>query len=505
MKMKRTGRFGRRPVREGDTLKKLQLKYNILMISYFFAFCAIAGYAAIFLAYKGLSNSEIGTVTGGGCLAGIFMTLFVSSMTEKFSKISLQQYLIGYMAGCAAIYLLLDFVALPVWLLMALFILMMAVGNAVVPTMTTICMNYVQSGYDCNYGVGRGLGSIAYAVAAVTISQIAVNLSPGWIPIVFLGGFIVMMIDLLSMPATYAVSPADSETPGTELIKMPAKYKTLFFLLVAFAFMMASSAALATYLPNILHSMGASDSVYGLAVFCMAVMELPFMTLAPKLMKRFGVMPLLLAGMTFFIVRNGLIAFAGNIPLLIIGMMFQGCSYGLITPVITYYIADTVALPDQIMAQTLLACMTSGIGSTTGNVVGGFLTDLFGVGTLRMFAFVLTVIGLAIAALTILPQIRRQPKPTKAERKEQMEDLILKQMVIRYVTSHTGVRYDERNGKIILESNTEKALISFQDGDIHVELFTALPEVTQGTVVYHPDSVMETMHAMNDIIHTIYG
>lgn len=56
------------------SMKNLQLKYNLLQASFWAASCAICAFIAIFLQAKGLSNTQIGTVTGGACILNIVLS-----------------------------------------------------------------------------------------------------------------------------------------------------------------------------------------------------------------------------------------------------------------------------------------------------------------------------------------------------------------------------------------------------------------------------------------------
>ena len=80
--------------------------------------------------------------------------------------------------------------------------------------------------------------------------------------------------------------------------------------------------------------------------------------------------------------------------------MFQGLSYGLFTGVITYYVTYNLDAKDQLAGQTLIGIMTSGIGSTLGNVLGGILQDTFGLDYMFMFIYIVTITGALIIFTT---------------------------------------------------------------------------------------------------------
>ena len=131
-------------------------------------------------------------------------------------------------------------------------------------------------------------------------------------------------------------------------------------------------------------------------MFAMAFSELPIMMSVPRLMKKFNSVTLILVASIFYVLRNYTIGLAPNLVILIIGMMFQGLSYGLFTGVITYYVTFTLETQDQMAGQTMIGIMTSGIGSTLGNVLGGILQDTLGLNALFMFVYMMTALGTII-------------------------------------------------------------------------------------------------------------
>ena len=67
----------------------VKMKYNVLSFLFYIAGCCFAGFVAVFLQYKGVSNTLIGVVTGSGCVAAIFLTPFLSSLVMKIMRLLL--------------------------------------------------------------------------------------------------------------------------------------------------------------------------------------------------------------------------------------------------------------------------------------------------------------------------------------------------------------------------------------------------------------------------------
>ena len=138
----------------------------------------------------------------------------------------------------------------------------------------------------------------------------------------------------------------------------------------------------------------------------MAASEMPFMAIAHSLMKRIRTESILLFASLMYIFRNFLVCFAPSLFVLLIGLAFQGISYGLFTAAITYYVNEAVEEKDTMMGQTMIGVLTTGMGATIGNFLGGYLQDCFGLSVMLAFALVLTVIGVLL--MIIIIALKRQ-------------------------------------------------------------------------------------------------
>ena len=342
---------------EEDTLMSLKARYNLLHLFYWFTVCCINGFIAVFLQYKGLSNTEIGIVSGGSCVATIFLSPFMSSLISRIKGMTIKKLMTYILVTTFVIYVVMSYLPVPVILLMIMYIVMYALNLSTVPMLTMIAMNYINEGTYINFGLARGLGSASWALSALVFGQII------------------------------------SEGSVFTVIR---KYKIFFFLLLGFCFMFSGATALSTYLINIVKNHGGNTSLYGVCMFAMAFSELPVMIMVPRLMKKVDSVSLILVASVFYVLRNYTIGLSPNLIVLIIGMMFQGMSYGLFTGVITYYVTYKLELQDQMSGQTMIGMMTSGIGSTLGNVLGGILQDTFGLNALFLFVYFMTAFGAII-------------------------------------------------------------------------------------------------------------
>ena len=362
------------------------------------ASCCVCGYIAVFLQYRGMSNTEIGIVTGGACVVSIFLSPFVSSLINKIKGLTIKMILTIIFITLVVIFMVLALFELPTVFIMVLYMMLWSMLISTVPFLSMIAMNYIQSGETLNFGFARGLGSVSYAVSAMMLGRLIEYLNPTVLAYVFFIAIILALVVLYWLPdCQVQVQSAKKEGNILGIIK---KYKVFFFLLLGFSCTFAASTTLSTYLVNIVRKLGGSTSLYGVAVFFMAASEMPVMTITPRLIRKFDSVTLIMVAAFCYILRNFTICLAPNLPILFIGMLMQSMSYGLMTAVITYYVTYNLESHDQMMGQTMIGIMSSGLGSMIGNIFGGVLQDTFGIQSMLIFACTITVIGVIITFIT---------------------------------------------------------------------------------------------------------
>lgn len=387
-------------------MKYLQMKYNLLHIFFWLTYCAIYGYIAVLLQYKGMSNTLVGVTSGATCALTMFSTPAFSSLVGKIKGLGIKQLIIINYILTVLVWMTLVLVPMPQTGLMIMFVISGNLCGVNIPLLTMICMNYLTAGKDVNFGLSRGLGSISYAASAVVFGLLIERINPTILGWAFLAGSVGIIIDLLSLP------DIEHQEVGTNKkgLSMPAfvlKYKKYMVLLFAVTLQFAAATSLSTYLINIVKNLGGTTSLYGIAVFFMAASELPCMAVVPKLKIKFSAESLLLFASVMYVARNLTVALAPSLVVLMFGMAMQGLSYGVFTASITYYVHEAIDLEDGMLGQTMIAVMTTGLGSTIGNVFGGVLQDSYGLGAMLLFSDVLTLLGVGImAALVVISRKR---------------------------------------------------------------------------------------------------
>lgn len=382
---------------EGDSMKNIQTKYSLLQIVYWITSCAVMGYTAIYLQYKGLTNTEIGVVTGASCVLTMFVSPFVASLPSKVKALTIHRLFEIVFIYMTVVFLAVSYINLPAVAVMVLYMALICSSVSVVPLLSAIAMHFISKGENINFGLSRGMGSVSYAASAVVLGQFVNIFDPNVISIIFSISAVLFLILLQTIPnieTEQARVQSGNEKSG--LMDIVKKYKVFFIILFGNALVFAGASSLSTYLINIINDLGGSTTFYSAAVFVMAASELPPMMVTRKFMRRFGAMPMVIFAAVCYMIRNILVCIAPHIAVVLIGMMFQGTSYGILTSLMAYYVTDTFDRQDQMMGQSMIGVMTTGLGSMIGNVLGGVLQDNFGINSMYAFVIAVTITGAVI-------------------------------------------------------------------------------------------------------------
>ena len=350
----------------------VKMKYNVLSFLFYIAGCCFAGFVAVFLQYKGVSNTLIGVVTGSGCVAAIFLTPFLSSLVMKIKGLNVKKMIYIVYSCLAIVYLAISLFPIPPLFVMVIYMIVYALYLSAGPFMQLLASDYMRI-EDVNFGLARGLGSTAWAVGALGFGFLVDIFTPTILCIGFLF-FTLCMLGLLStMPTVETITSTDKKSGSVFYIVR--RYPIFTGILFGFALMLSAATSLSTYLINIVNNLGGDTSFFGIAVFLMAFSEMPVMAITPSLMRRYKSIQLIEFATVCYVLRNFLICLSPNLLVLCAGMMFQGLSFGMLT-----------------------AVLTSGLGAMIGNLLGGVLQDTFGLEAMYIFVYTLTLLGASIVA-----------------------------------------------------------------------------------------------------------
>ncbi|OPX03646.1 MFS transporter [Geobacillus proteiniphilus] len=274
----------------------------------------------------------------------------------------------------------------------ALTVLLSAVQSAIVPLSDSIALHHVR-GHGGNYGAIRLWGSIGFAAAVFVVGWLSEHLA-------FAVIFYVFSFMLLSAAALAVRLPRyQAAAPGrlTWLdVRGLLSVRPFCLLLVASFLLFGPIYANNSYFGLLIHELGGTLTGIGFAFLLAAGSEAPFMKAADRLIRRFGMAPLLFFAALVSAARWW--SYVADPPLwfVYITAIFQGCSVGLAIPTALQYVRRLAPERVQATAVALYSATSSGLGAWFCTLAGGYLLERWQIGAVYVFFGACTIVGVFV-------------------------------------------------------------------------------------------------------------
>ena len=390
------------------------LRYTLINVLYFVAFCTIHAYAAVFLLDKGFTNTQVGialaisnilSVIGQPLVAGIidrgkFLT---NRLTVMFSSLFL---LLGSLT--------LVFVNTEKVPIFAIFVLMYTIQFVYMPMMIAMNFEYAKAGCNINFGLARGLGSAGFAVTSFFLGKAVENYGTNVILYVTIAAMTVMVIHVFffKKPKTEEaeeVSEIIKETQGSGFFAFVKKYPFFIVFLIGTACCFFAHNMINDFMIQIIRSLGGNETQLGYATFLQAILELPVMALIGYVLKKISERHMLVFSAVSFFLKTAILIFATSMIGMYVSQSFQMFAYAVFIPVAAYFADNVMAENDKVKGQAFINSAIT-LGGVFSNLICGKLLDAFGVKTMILVGVAVCLVGVGIVVIAIYPMMKKVPK-----------------------------------------------------------------------------------------------
>ena len=154
-----------------NNAKTLNIKYASIQGLYYIVICCVLGYAAVYLGAIGFSATWIGILLAIGNIITTILAPMLAGYVDKY-HLSLNKVLI-VLAGLSTVLsvLLAIFTKIP-FIIAILFVIMFGLLNCMMPLINALTFAFEEHGIKLNYGIGRGIGSAAYALTSLALGYL---------------------------------------------------------------------------------------------------------------------------------------------------------------------------------------------------------------------------------------------------------------------------------------------------------------------------------------------
>lgn len=367
---------------KSPSLRRLDWHYIAMQMGFWAMFAAIVAYQTALLLERGFTNGEAGLMTSVRCLAGIVFQPLLGGFADRHPGVPLK--------GIVGVSLALSLAA-GVWYwaepAMSLaqtalvWVVIGGLGVSSYPLMDAMAVQFINDGVPIRYSLGRGLGSLAYAVVCVLL-----GLQVGqWGVETTLVTFLLLTAAEIALVFTYPTWHPKAPAEGRAAAERPQSALSLLrssprftLMLAGVLFGLTAVLPLSNFLVNVILSRDGTAADLGLAMFLMGGFELPAAFLFPKLLRRLGSGRILVLSMAFCTLKGVALLLTWNLAGVLLCQPLQMLGYGLFTPASVYFVNESVPPADRVRGQTIMMVASNGLGGMLGGMLAGFTLDLGG-------------------------------------------------------------------------------------------------------------------------------
>ncbi|OUQ80539.1 MFS transporter [Flavonifractor sp. An10] len=353
-----------------------------MQMGFWAMFAAIVAYQTALLLERGFTNGEAGLMTSVRCLAGIVFQPLLGGFADRHPGVPLK--------GIVGVSLALSLAA-GVWYwaepamglaqTALVWVVIGGLGVSSYPLMDAMAVQFINDGVPIRYSLGRGLGSLAYAVVCVLL-----GLQVGqWGVETTLVTFLLLTAAEIALVFTYPTWHPKAPAEGRAAAERPQSALSLLrsnprftLMLAGVLFGLTAVLPLSNFLVNVILSRGGTAADLGLAMFLMGGFELPAAFLFPKLLRRLGSGRILVLSMAFCTLKGVALLLTWNLAGVLLCQPLQMLGYGLFTPASVYFVNESVPPADRVRGQTIMMVASNGLGGMLGGMLAGFTLDLGG-------------------------------------------------------------------------------------------------------------------------------
>jgi len=381
------------------TKKNAQLYFSLILALFWIIFGLMLGVVTVYLQAQGFSNSQIGLILGTVYLASTVLQPALAAIFDRTGK-PLRFCLAAAYGVVTALTGTLLFLKPAGAALAVNIVLLFALKSALQSSVNSLVQSFELAGTPVNFGLARGVGSLAYGVIVAVAGVALEKVSPLLLPGSYLG-LLVLMILLLALPKMNDCVPEKkAKTAGNRADRVALKHPCFVLFLIASGCFSLNAVVNGSFMLQIMQQMGGNSAEYGLATSIPAVLEFPAMILYSRFARRFGENRLLVVSGWAWFVKNALILMARSPEAIYAAQALQFISYALFIPGVVRYISAILPEEDFLKGQSLYGSAYT-LGSVIATFFGGMLLDAVGVHNTLAIAQVFSFLGALLLSISV--------------------------------------------------------------------------------------------------------
>ena len=387
------------------------LRYTLINMTYFAAFCTLHAYAAVYLLANGFSNTEVGILLAVANITSAICQPLIAGIIDKPGALTNRRYILIAVTVIMLGSILLFFVGDNKPVIFIIYALIYMMQFTYQPVMTALCFEYMKAGCNIYYGLARGLGSASFAVTSAFIGGLVEKKG---VSILLLINVITMLLSVIIVftfkKPEGAVESTDDEnaksletsakTAHNNFIDFTRTYPAFMLFLVGTICFYFAHNMINDFMIQIIRHLGGGEKQLGYSNFLQAILELPVMAVIGVVLKKISSNKLLAISGAAFFVKILILVFATNMIHMYISQSFQLFAYAIFIPAAAYYVSENMEELDQVKGQAFVTSAIT-IGGVFSNLVSGVILDNSGIRTMLITGTAVCLVGVVIGIISM--------------------------------------------------------------------------------------------------------
>lgn len=387
------------------------LRYTLINMTYFAAFCTLHAYAAVYLLANGFSNTEVGILLAVANITSAICQPLIAGIIDKPGALTNRRFILIAVTVIMLGSILLFFVGDNKPVIFIIYALIYMMQFTYQPVMTALCFEYMKAGCNIYYGLARGLGSASFAVTSAFIGGLVEKKG---VSILLLINVITMLLSVIIVftfkKPEGAVESTDDEnaksletsakTAHNNFIDFTRTYPAFMLFLVGTICFYFAHNMINDFMIQIIRHLGGGEKQLGYSNFLQAILELPVMAVIGVVLKKISSNKLLAISGAAFFVKILILVFATNMIHMYISQSFQLFAYAIFIPAAAYYVSENMEELDQVKGQAFVTSAIT-IGGVFSNLVSGVILDNSGIRTMLITGTAVCLVGVVIGIISM--------------------------------------------------------------------------------------------------------
>lgn len=391
------------------------IRYTLINVTYFVAFCTIHALAAVYLLDKGFTNTEVGILLAVSNILSAIIQPVVAGIIDKPGPLTNRRFILISVIIIAAGSLLLMVSGDKKLLVFIIYTIIYMVQFTYMPVMTALCFEYQNAGCNIYYGLARGLGSASFAVTSAFVGRAVEKRGVGILLIINVVSMLVSAIVIFTFKKPEGEIKSSEKISGNEktskngLLDFIRSYPAfILFLVGTIAFYFAHN-MINDFMIQIIRSLGGGEKELGYSNFLQAILELPVMALIGFVLKKISADKLLVFSGVAFFIKILILVFASNMAGMYLSQSFQLFAYAVFIPAAAVYVSENMSETDQVKGQAFVTSAIT-IGGVFSNLISGAILDNLGIKQMLITGTVVAAAGVIIAFVAFPPKKIKKTK-----------------------------------------------------------------------------------------------